>query len=36
MLKITNDSGPWEFSARIVDKSGKPLDGVTVDPYHAK
>ncbi|MFO8012944.1 MAG: HEAT repeat domain-containing protein [Phycisphaerae bacterium] len=36
MLKITNDSGPWEFSARIVGRDGKPLDGVTVDPYHAK
>jgi HEAT repeat protein len=36
MLKITNDSGPWEFSARIVGRDGKPLDGVTIDPYHAK
>jgi HEAT repeat protein len=36
MLKITNDSGPWEFSARIVGRDGKPLEGVTVDPYHAK
>ncbi len=36
MLKITNDSGPWEFSARVVGRDGKPLDGVTIDPYHQK
>jgi len=36
MLKITNDSGPWECSARIVDRDGKPLAGVTVDPYHGR
>jgi len=36
MMKITQNSGPWEFSARIVGRDGTPLDGVTVDPYHGE
>ena len=36
MLKIIQDSGPWEACARIVGRDGKPIDGVRADPYHSK
>jgi len=35
MMKITQDTGPWEFSARLLGRDGKPLAGVAIDPYHA-
>jgi len=34
MLKVTQSTGPWEVTARLVGRDGKPLDGVRVDPYH--
>jgi len=34
MMKIVQNTGPWQFCARLVGRDGKPLDGVTVDPYH--
>ncbi|MEA3367393.1 MAG: hypothetical protein U9R68_04695, partial [Planctomycetota bacterium] len=36
MMKIVQDTGPWECCARLVDRNGKPLEGITVDPYHGE
>jgi len=36
MMKIVQDTGPWECCARLVGRDGKPLEGITVDPYHGE
>jgi len=34
LLKIVQQTGPWEVCARIVGPDGKPLPGLKVDPNH--
>jgi len=34
MMKIGQSTGTWEFSALLLGRNGKALEGVTVDPYH--
>lgn len=32
LLKVTQDSGPWEFCLRVRDAAGSKLDGLRVQP----
>ena len=34
LLKITQNSSPWEFCARICARTGKPLRNIRLDPAH--
>jgi HEAT repeat protein len=32
LLKITQQTGPWEFCLRVTDRDGAPLEGLRLDP----
>jgi len=34
LIKVIQDTGPWEFCARLVARDGSQLDGIRIDATH--